>query len=386
MARYHRAGWQRLAIVVSAMSGETNRLVDLLKQVNPRATSRSRAYDMAVAAGEQVSVGLTAEALEAEGIPAEPYLAYQLGIRTDNAHGEAKIHSIQTEMLAACWKRGAVPVIAGFQGVTEDFRITTLGRGGSDTSAVALAAALKAAFCEINTDVEGVFTADPRYVPNARLIEEMDYESALELAALGGKVLHSRCVELAAKHHVALVVRSSFDADDGRSTRIMNFSEESALESPVVSGITVDENVGKVTVKHIPKGQVLTSIFSEVAKLGVNVDIIVHDHQPEGAANRVGFTVRREDMDLAIEAVERVRRLPGNAEMEIATQASLAKVSAVGLGMRSHSGVALKMFETLHEAGVEILMISTSEIKISCVVPLADGKRAASLLHQAFLP
>lgn len=385
VGRYHRQGWKKLALVVSAMSGETNRLVALIKEVNPNAKPRTKSYDMAVAAGEQVSVGLMCEALEAEGIPAEPFLAYQLGIVTDSEHGQAKIQSIRTAELEQCWNAGIVPVVAGFQGVTTSFRITTLGRGGSDTSAVALAAALQAGFCEINTDVPGVFTADPRYVPGARLIEKMDYESALELAALGGKVLHSRCVELAAKHRVPLVVRSSFDLDDARRTQIMNFHEDSALESPVVSGITLDENVAKVSAVGIPGNEAISAIFSEVAQRGINVDIIVHDHQVEGSVNRVGFTVSREDLDAATKAIETVRQMPGMESIRITNQSELAKVSAVGLGMKSHSGVAQRVFQTLAKAGVEILMISTSEIKISCVVRITDGKRAAQLLHDAFL-
>lgn len=382
-ARLHRAGWKNLAIVVSAMAGETNRLIGLLKEINPNGDSRSRSYDLAVSAGEQISVGLVAAALEAQGIRALPLLAYQLQILTDERHGQAKIQSIRTELIRNAWKEGAIPVVAGFQGITSTQEITTLGRGGSDTSAVALAAALGAAFCEINTDVDGVFTADPRYVKEARLIEELDYETTLELAALGGKVLHSRCVELAAKHHVPLVVRNTFQPDDARRTRIMRFGTEKTLEAPVVSGITLDEDVAKVSVHWIPKNNaVLTRIFSALAESEINVDIIVHDRHPNEPTSQVGFTVARQDLARAVSALNSEELDLG--KVEITTRTDLAKVSAVGLGMRSHSGVALSVFDSLAEHGIEILMVSTSEIKISCVVPLDQGKRAAHLLHSVF--
>lgn len=367
------------------MAGETNRLVGLMREVNPTGDHRTKAYDMAVSAGEQVSVGLMAEALEAHGVPSEPLLAYQLQILTDEKHGQAKIHSIRTDFIESAWKNGRIPVIAGFQGITSAMEITTLGRGGSDTSAVALAAALKAGFCEINTDVDGVYTADPRYVKNARLIEELDYETTLELAALGGKVLHSRCVELAAKHRVPLVVRNTFGPDEARRTRIMSFGEDKALEAPIVSGITLDEDVAKITVRQLPAGNTaIKSIFSEVAHKEINVDIIVHDHQEDGTVNRVGFTVQKHDLEPAVKAVESLRSQSQFEGLQVATQTNLAKVSAVGLGMRSHAGVALTIFEALAKNEVEILMISTSEIKVSCVVPLAQGKKAAQVLHGVF--
>ncbi len=385
VTRYKSAGWNRIAVVVSAMAGETNRLVGLMREVNPTGNHRTKAYDMAVSAGEQVSVGLMAEALEAHGVASEPLLAYQLQILTDEKHGQAKIHSIRTDFIENAWKNGRIPVVAGFQGITSAMEITTLGRGGSDTSAVALAAALKAGFCEINTDVDGVYTADPRYVKSARLIEELDYETTLELAALGGKVLHSRCVELAAKHRVPLVVRNTFGPDEARRTRIMSFGEDKALEAPVVSGITLDEDVAKITVRQLPAGNAaIKSIFSEVAHKEINVDIIVHDHQEDGTVNRVGFTVQKHDLEPAVKAVESLRSQAQFESLQVATQTNLAKVSAVGLGMRSHAGVALTIFDALAKNEVEILMISTSEIKVSCVVPLAQGKKAAQVLHGVF--
>jgi len=385
VARFKRDDWEKLAIVVSAMSGETNRLVGLMKEANPEARGRTKSYDMAVSAGEQVSVGLMAAALEAEGIHALPFLAYQIGIMTDRSHGEAKIRSIQTDTIEKCWAAGAIPVIAGFQGITETMDLTTLGRGGSDTSAVALAAALGASSCEINTDVDGVFTADPRYIAGAKLIEELDYETALELAALGSKVLHSRCIEVAAKYRIPITVRNSFQADDRRRTRIMTFSDQTALEAPVVSGITLDENVARITVQGVPsRGKTLFLVFGSVASEGINVDIIVHNTRGDETKDRFGFTVQEEDVEAATKAIESLRVQSGFAELAVTTQRDLAKVSAVGLGMRSHSGVATRVFATLTKNNVDIMMVSTSEIKISCVVPGAQGKQAAQLLHDSF--
>lgn len=385
VSRQYAKGWKKIAVVVSAMSGETNRLIELVRQANPGARTDTKSYDTAVAAGEQVSVGLMAAALESFYVPAEPFLAHQAGILTDRSHGRARIHSIRSAALENCWERGAIPVIAGFQGVTDMMEITTLGRGGSDTSAVALAAAIGASFCEINTDVAGVYTADPRYVPGARLIESLDYETALELAALGGKVLHSRCVELAAKYQVPLIVRNSFDPEEGRRTRIMAYSDRVALEAPVVSGVTLDKNVARITVQGVPAdGKTLSLMFARVAEAGVNVDIIVQNRQPNDGLGRFGFTVSKDDLRPAVDAITSLKGALGLEEATVSTQDGLAKVSAVGLGMRSHSGVARRVFETLHAEGIEVHMTSTSEIKISCVVDESQGEKAAKSLHDAF--
>ena len=385
VVQFKRDNWNKLVIVVSAMSGETNRLVALVKEVNPEAGARTKSYDMAVSAGEQVSVGLMVAALEAEGIHALPFLAYQVGIVTDRSHGAAKIRSIQTDTIQKCWATGAIPVIAGFQGITETMDVTTLGRGGSDTSAVALAAALKASFCEINTDVDGVFTADPRYVKGAKLIEELDYETAIELAALGSKVLHGRCIEVAAKYRIPVAVRNSFHPNDHKHTKIMAFSDQKTLEASVVSGITLDENVARITVKGVPAGgKTLSLVFASVANQGINVDIIVHNRPDEEPKVRFGFTVQEDDVEIATKAIETLRTQPGFEELAITTQRDLAKVSAVGLGMRSHSGVATQVFETLTRNDIDIQMVSTSEIKISCVVPEIQGKQAAQVLHDCF--
>ncbi len=377
-------GWTRMAIVVSAMSGETNRLVAMVEQIRPKL--RSKSYDMAVAAGEQVSVGLMAAALEAKGLSAEPLLGYQLGVLTDGSHSRARIHSIQTEKIHQAWERGEIPVVAGFQGIAPSQAITTLGRGGSDTSAVALAVALEAAFCEIDTDVDGVYTADPRVVPNAKLIEKLEYDVALELAASGGKVLHSRCVELAAKNRLPLVVRNTFAPESGGRTIIMPFNEKEALEAPLVSGVTLDKDVAKVTLRNWRESNgSLLNVFSRIAKKGVNVDIIIYDASDEKGLASVGFSVPDSELHIVEEVVQSLKTEFGSSSLEMESVGGLAKVSAVGLGMRSHSGVASRMFEALSRAEIEILMISTSEIKISCVVRAEQAQKVMQTIHDTFL-
>ena len=383
IARQVEDGHEKIAVVVSAMAGETNRLVDLINQVNPRATGRN--YDMAVAAGEQVSVALMAAALEREGLTAKGFLAYQLGIFTDNFHARARIKSINTEQLFQCWESGQIPVSAGFQGVNENNDITTLGRGGSDTSAVAIAVALGAAFCEINTDVDGVFTADPRFVHEAKLQDVQDFRVALEMASLGSKVLHSRCVELGAKYQMPIVVRNSFKPDLHERTVIMNFSENQSLESPVVSGITVDKKVARISLDGLPKGfAVISHIFKMIAGLGVNVDVIVHNKSENGG--KLGFTIHEDDVSKTTEVLRKwAAEAAPTRTIDIKSEGNLAKVSAVGLGMQSHSGVASRYFEVLSDNDIEIKMVSTSEIKISGVVDCQLADKASNLLHAAFI-
>ena len=385
-AQYH-AGYKRLAIVVSAMSGETNRLVALVNSVNPSAPAKS--YDMAVASGEQVSVALMTAALAAEGVVAEPLLSHQLGILTDDFHSKARIKSIATAPIEDCWKRGMIPVVAGFQGVTESMDITTLGRGGSDTSAVALAIAIGADFCEINTDVDGVFTCDPRVVPDARLIEVMDFEVALEMASLGSKVLHPRCVELGAKFEMPMIVRNTFTANDHRRTRVMRLTDKQNLEAPVVSGVTLDRDVAKTTLMGLePDPKVISRIFSDMAEAGVNVDIIVHDLPRAGHgadvenSMQVGFTTSAADADIALRALQPLIKTHG---WRHTVERDCAKVSVVGVGMRSHAGVAATTFTALAREGINIRMISTSEIKISCVVDANAGELACRALHKVFI-
>ena len=386
----HQELGKKVAVVVSAMSGETNRLVALVNEANPEAPSRS--YDMAVAAGEQVSVALMAAALEAEGVHGIGLLAYQLGIYTDAFHSKARIESIDCAKMHEIWKDGGVPVIAGFQGVTREGELTTLGRGGSDTSAVALACALNAELCEINTDVDGVYTSDPRVVKHAKRIETMDFEVALEMASLGSKVLHNRCVELAAKHGMPLVVRSTFKEDEEIGTKIMRFNEKEKLEAPVVSGVTIDRNVVRLSVESLPeKSQLISSIFGSIAECGVNVDVIVHNQSPASklgavkGAMTVGFTVGEIDSGKAVKTVEKLIVDENLQGARVSTESDLAKVSVVGLGMISHPGVASKVFAALAANSIEIKMISTSEIKISCVIPRAQADEAANCLHNSFI-
>ncbi len=381
VSKYYNEGYSKLAIVVSAMSGETNRLVELVHQVNPQA--REKIYDVAVSAGEQVSAALLAAALEKRGIPSEPLLAYNVGIFTDSFHAKARIRSIKTDKVEECWARGVVPIIAGFQGITEEHDLTTLGRGGSDTSAVAIAIALKASFCEINTDVDGVYSADPRLVPEAHLIPKMDYESALEMAALGSKVLHSRCVEIAAKYKMPIVVRNSFKDFDSQRTFIMDFaSSKDFLEAPLVSGITLDKNVVKISLKNLPSTiSAITDLFEKIAKENINVDIIVHNADKE---RTLGFTIGKEDLSKTWKSLEALKKDPDFKNMTVESEEGLAKISAVGLGMRSYSGVAAKIFSALAKEGITIHMISTSEIKVSCVVSEGEGKKASQALHAAF--
>ncbi len=383
VAEQHKQGLKKVAVVVSAMSGETNRLVDLVSGINPHASLRN--YDMAVSAGEQVAVALMAAALEKEGVASYGFLAYQLGIVTDSLHAKARIRDIDCTKLYKCWEEGIIPVVAGFQGVTEDMEITTLGRGGSDTSAVALAVALDAAFCEINTDVDGVYTADPRVVPDARLVEEMDFEVALEMASLGSKVLHSRCVELGAKYQMPIIVRNTFQPNDHQRTRIMSFQAQRKLEAPVVSGVTLDRNVVRMSLTHLPsKSGVIATVFDKIAKSGVNVDIIVHNKHEDSDSMRLGFTIGTADLVRTQDMLQRWCEEQG-VNVKCTAERGLAKVSVVGLGMQSHPGVASQVFSVLEQEGVALNMISTSEIKISCVVAEADAEKASRALHKAFI-
>lgn len=377
-------GYNRLAVVVSAMSGETNRLVSLIEAMNANVSRKY--YDLAVSAGEQVSVALLSAALEKIGVKACPLLGFQLGILTDNLHANARIRRIDSARVEKAWASQCIPVIAGFQGVTQEMDVTTLGRGGSDTSAVALACALKADFCEINTDVDGVFTADPRIVNRARLNQVLDFEVALEMASLGSKVLHSRCVELAAKYRMPLVVRNSFKDQERERTYIMALSENEALEAPLVSGVSAETNVGRVAINRMDKDpSLIAKIFAKLAGNAINVDVIVHNQSEDNATSRLGFTVHEKDIEQSVQLVEEMRRESGLSDITIETETGLAKISVVGLGMKSHHGVAARNFEVLTHAGIDIKMISTSEIKISCVIPGDMMEKAANALHEEFI-
>jgi aspartate kinase len=386
ISQMYQAGYKNLAIVVSAMSGETNRLVALARSVNPNIPGK--ALDMAISAGEQVSVALLGAALDGVGVPADLYLAHQLGILTTNSHTQARILSIQAEEILAGWAKGRVAVVAGFQGVSAQGDVTTLGRGGSDTSAVALAVALKADFCEINTDVDGFYSADPRLVPGARLIPVMDYETALEMASLGSKVLHSRCVEIAARHQMPIKVRSSFHRNEEIGTVVMKLNEKELIESPAVSGVTLQTGVARVVVTGIMPGTLeIEKVFAAVAAEEVNVDVIVFDSSVAGShsGGGISFTCEESSLGVTLSALQRLISDQGWAKAKVEHQSGLSKVSIVGVGMRSYSGVASRTFSELAKQDIEIIMISTSEIKISCVIHAQKGPAAVQSLHQLFL-
>jgi len=372
-----------VAVVVSAMSGETNKLVGWVNEFKMR---DEREYDAVVASGEQVTSGLLALALQEIGVPARSWLGWQLHIRTDASHGKARIEEINIKPLKESFKRGEVAVIPGFQGVSLDNRVTTLGRGGSDTSAVAVAAALKAERCDIYTDVDGVYTTDPRIVPEARKLRKVGYEEMLEMASLGAKVLHSRSVELAAKYNVPLQVLSSFvDPEKERYNKelpgTLLVKDEEIMERRVVTGIAYSQNEARVTLISVENAPgVAAKIFSPLAAAEVNVDMIVQNVSEDGKRTDMSFTVPKGDLDKAVKALEKAKVKCG----KIISDAKVAKVSVIGIGMQSHAGVAQKMFETLAAKGINILVISTSEIKISVLIDAEYMELAVRALHAAY--
>lgn len=362
--------------VVSAMSGETNRLVDLAYQVHQDPSGRE--MDLLLATGEQVTISLLGLALQAMGQPSRSYLGSQVRIRTDDAHTRARIQSIEADKIRRALEEGHIVVIAGFQGVTEEGYITTLGRGGSDTTAVAIAAAIKADLCEIYTDVDGVYTADPRICPNARKLSKISHEEMLELASLGTKVLQIRAVELAANHNVKLVVRSSFNENDGT----LLTDEEPSMEKIVVSGVALDESEAKLAIRDVPDHPgIVRQIFAPIAQAGINVDMIIQNTGEHGKAN-VSFTVPATDLQKSQALIMALKDELGFSKL--VADRDIAKVSIVGIGMRSHAGVAAKAFQLLADNDINIDMISTSEIKISVVVKKNDGKKAVRILHDGF--
>ncbi len=377
-----QARGDQIVVVVSAMSGETNRLVELATQINPIPFSRE--YDMLIASGEQVSVGLVSLAINAAAgkAKARPLLGYQLGIRTDSIYSKARIQAIDTTLLRRELAAGMIPVIAGFQGVDTENNITTLGRGGSDTSAVAIAAALEADDCEIYTDVDGVYTTDPRLCPRARKISKISYEEMMELASLGAKVLQIRSVELAAKYKLPLHVRSSFDPVEG--TRVV--SQEtlgSAMEQVVVAGVAADGGQVKFTLQNIVDGTgIAARIFGALSESSIVVDVIVQD-VPSNGLLTISFTVGKSDYLKAQQVLESLKSTAFSS-MKIVEERELAKVSVVGVGMQHHPGVASTMFRLLAGAGINIVLITTSEIKISCLIAESQLKNAVQCLHDGF--
>jgi aspartate kinase len=376
VAATQREGHQ-VAVVVSAMAGVTNQLVAWVRDAH--ADCDAREYDAVVSTGEQVTTGLLALALNNLGIPARSWLGWQLPIDTDGMHGRARITAIETAELRRGLESGAVQVVAGFQGRSADNRVTTLGRGGSDITAVALAAALAAERCDIYTDVDGVYTSDPRIVAKARKLDKITYEEMLEMASLGAKVLHTRSVELAMKHNVRLQVLSSFNDEPG--TLVVD--EDEIVEQELVSGITYSRDEAKITLVRVPdRPGVAASIFGPLSDAEVNVDMIVQNVSEDGKATDLTFTVAKGDLKAAVAVVEGHKGELGYAAL--VPDPNVVKVSVIGVGMRSHAGVAKTMFETMAAKGINIQVISTSEIKISVLIAEEYTELALRALHSAY--
>jgi len=376
VAKFKMLGHQ-VVVVVSAISGETNRLIALAKEINKDPDPRE--LDVIVSTGEQVTIALLAMAIKDLGLKAKSYTGWQVPLRTDNAYTKARIEHIDDQAMRADLNSGHVVVVAGFQGIDADNNITTLGRGGSDTTGVALAAALKADECQIYTDVDGVYTTDPRIVPEARKLDTITFEEMLELASLGSKVLQIRAVEFAGKYHIKLRVLSSFE-DEGEGTLIT--FEENSMEQPVISGIAFNRDEAKLTILGVPDTPgVAGLILAPIADANIDVDMIVQNVGHDGTTD-FSFTVQRSEMKKAMDVLEIVKGAIGAREVIGADK--IAKVSIVGVGMRTHAGIASKMFKALAAENINIQMISTSEIKISVVVEDKYMELAVRALHQAF--
>lgn len=375
----------QVAVVVSAMAGETDRLVGFCKEASPLYDLRE--YDVVVASGEQVTSGLLAITLQAMGVPARSWLGWQLPIHTSSAHASARIDTIDTDALNASLADGHVAVIPGFQGVADDNRVTTLGRGGSDTSAVAVAAAMKADRCDIYTDVDGVYTTDPRIVPRARKLTKVTYEEMLELASVGAKVLQTRSVGLAMKEGVRVRVLSSFedthDESGHRGTLIVGEEEINDVERQLITGIAADKNEAKVTLTNVPdRPGAVAHIFGPLAEAGINVDMIVQNVAHATGSTDVTFTVPRAELARALDVLGKAKAPIGYDDLIHDTK--IAKISVVGVGMRSHAGVAATMFDTLADRRINILAITTSEIKVSVLIHEDETELAVRVLHTAY--
>jgi aspartate kinase len=381
VARYHREGHQ-LVIVVSAMSGETNRLLALAKEFSPDPNPRE--LDVVAATGEQVTIGLLAIALEALGLRAKSYTGGQIRVLTDSAFTKARILAIDEDRIRADLASGTIVVVAGFQGVDNDGNITTLGRGGSDTSGVALAAALKADECQIYTDVDGVYTTDPRIVPEARRLDTVTFEEMLEMASLGSKILQIRSVEFAGKYNVKLRVLSSFEDPDSTSQgTLITFEEDETMEQAIISGIAFNRDEAKISVMNVDdKPGIAYSIVGPIAAANVDVDMIVQNIGASGHTD-FSFTVNRSEYQKALDVLAGERGKSFQAR-EIIGDNRICKVSVIGIGMRSHVGIASRMFKALADEGINIQMISTSEIKISVVIDEKYLELAVRVLHRAF--
>jgi len=360
-------------VVVSAMSGETNKLVGYAEHFSKEPNRRE--MDMLLSSGERVTSALLAIALSEAGFPAVAMSGRQAGIKTDKSHTKARIENIDRKCIEKELTKGNIVVVAGFQGVTELGEVSTLGRGGSDLSAVAIAGALEADLCEIYTDVDGIYTTDPRIEPKARKLEQISYDEMLELASLGAKVLQTRSVEMAKKLNVNLVTRSSFNDNEGT----LITKEENIMEQPLVSGIAVDKNQARITLRGVTdKPGIAADIFRKLAGANVNVDMIIQNVGHDGTTN-LGFTVPENEVELTKDAMNEL-----GASQSLEFDSEVVKVSVVGVGMKSHSGVACKVFDTLAEEGINIEMISTSEIKISVIIVAKYGELAVRALHAAY--
>ena len=374
-------GWRDkgndVVVVVSAMSGETNRLVALADELTDKPVPRE--LDVLLSTGEQVTIALLSMALEKRGCAARSYTGSQVHIRTDNAHNKARIREIEDKHIHADLAAGRVVVVAGFQGVDDDGNITTLGRGGSDTTAVALAAALKADECQIYTDVDGVYTTDPRMVPEARRLERITFDEMLEMASLGSKVLQIRAVSFAGRYNVPLRVLSSFEEGEGT---LITYEDEK-MEQALISGIAFNKDEAKLTIMGVPdKPGVAHQLLGPIADANIEVDMIIQNVTPDDATTDFTFTVHRNDYDRALEVLSRTADELG--AREVSGDNAIVKISLVGVGMRSHAGIASTMFEALAKEGVNIRMISTSEIKISVVVDEKYLELGVRTLHEAF--
>jgi len=365
-----------VAVVVSAMSGVTNQLVKWCQDLSPLHDARE--YDTVVATGEQVTIGLLAIALQTIGVDARSWQGWQVPIRTDNAHGKARVEAIEGAALIARMQMGQVPVVAGFQGIGPDNRVTTLGRGGSDLSAVAIATAMKTNRCDIYTDVDGVYTTDPRIVPRARKLEKISYEEMLELASVGAKVLQTRSVELAMKQRVRVQVLSSFEDKPGS----LVVDEDEIVEQPIVSGIAYSRDEAKLTLRRVPdRPGIAASVFGPLSAANVNVDMIVQNIGADGSTDMT-FTLGRADLPRARAVLEEQAAAIGYEAL--IADPDVAKISVVGIGMRTHAGVAATMFKTLSAKGINIQVISTSEIKVSVLVAADYTELAVRALHTAY--
>ena len=366
----------KVVVVLSAMSGVTDHLISLAKQASDNPDKRE--LDLLLATGEQTTAALLTMILKSRGYKAKSFLGFQAGILTDKMSGKARILDIDCKNLKQAVEDGSIAVVAGFQGADKDGSITTLGRGGSDTSAVAIASSLKADVCEIFTDVDGVYTTDPRVCSNARKIDRISYEEMLEMAILGAKVLQIRSVEFAEKYNVPVHVRSSFNEEEG--TMVVNETKD--MESVIVSGVTCDMNEARITLKRVPdQPGVSAKIFTPLAKSEISVDMIIQNTRSDGATD-LTFTVTKDDFEKAKEISQQVAKEMG--AIEIVTATEIAKVSVIGLGMKSHSGAAATMFQALADENINIRLISTSEIRISCVILAKYAELAVRTLHSAF--